>query len=298
MCTPTRSLSSSRNLSLATAEAAYLDAVRLSGGSPKTVIARTHGLRHFGRFWGERDLREVTTADLQRYMAHGAGLSRETAYQYAATVRAFFRFLAGRHEILLDPWAGLALPRLRSRPLGRILSERETAVLLKQTTVLRDRALLEFLYSTGLRAAEARRVKIEDVGDDAVVVRGGKGGRDRTVPLGARAREWVMRYARDERRAAADVPELWVSRKGLPFGEARFGQILRKLGRAAGIAGLTCHVLRRSMATHLLSAGASASAVSAILGHADLGALKRYAKAASVEVRETHRRTHPREQDA
>lgn len=304
MNVPARSSDAGRILTLSAAARPYLDELRLSGRSAATLRARKNAFTHFGRFWGERDVREATSRDMERYAAHAiAGLARETAYQYLATIRALFRWLGNRGEILIDPAATLALPRMRARKIGRALSEAEMARLIDHPDVatpegVRDRALLELLYSTGVRALEARKLRPEDVGVDAVTVRGGKGGRDRKVPFGKAAKGWVDRYLAEGRPTLArpDVPELWVTGRGRAFGEAWFARHLRQIGRATGIEGVTCHAIRRSMATHLLSAGAAAAEVSAILGHADLSSLGRYARALDQDVRETHRRTHPREQ--
>jgi integrase/recombinase XerD len=163
--------------------------------------------------------------------------------------------------------------------------------LLDSATDLRDRALLEFLYSTGLRLSEARRVTLQDLGDGKVIVRGGKGGKDRVVPVGANAMIWVTRYL-PERKASNDA--LFQTDTGRPFGSAWLSQLIRRLGQTAGLA-VNAHTIRRSLATHLLAAGASPSAVAAILGHADLRSLSRYAAAVDRDLKETHAKTHPRE---
>jgi len=284
---------------------AFLEHLRLQGRAAATLRAHSNAFRQFGRFWGERDVREVTESDLETYARQVlARVSRETAYLYLSALRALFRFLVARDVLLLDPSAGLPMPKMHDRLTARILSPAEMTRLIESPDVtkpvgLRDRAMLEFLYSTGLRAKEHREVQVADLGDDAAAVRGGKGGKDRVVPVGKCAMEWVRRYLAEARpRFAAyrpGVEQLWITAWGKPFGQIVFQQYLRALGKAAGIESVTCHMIRRSMATHLLAAGASPQEVSAILGHEDLRSLSRYVRVAQREAKETHQKTHPRE---
>jgi site-specific recombinase XerD len=163
---------------------------------------------------------------------------------------------------------------------------------------LRDRALLELLYSTGLRLSEVQKLKIADLGEDALTVRLGKGGKDRVVPLGKQAWGWVKRYLGETLpKPGSGAQEVFVGLRGRPFGKGRLRQIIHGLGLRAGIPGVTCHAIRRTMATDLLRAGANPKEVSAILGHGDLKSLSRYVRIAAREVKETHQRTHPREGD-
>jgi integrase/recombinase XerD len=285
-------------LTIEAAGAAFLDHERLAGRSPATLRARENALRQFGKVWGGQDLREVEPADLEAYAKDLLSrVSKETAYLYLATVRALFRHLADTQAILIDPSRRLIMPRMRSRPLGNVFSQAEMARLLESQEGLRERALLELLYSTGLRVSEARKLKVEELGADVLFVRGGKGGKDRAVPVGKRAMGWIRRYL-TEARPKTEAAELFVNQGARGFGDAHFRQFVRGLGKKAGLAGLTCHAIRRSMATHLLSAGANPKEVSAILGHEDLRSLARYIRTAARDVRETHRKTHPREEGA
>jgi integrase/recombinase XerD len=154
---------------------------------------------------------------------------------------------------------------------------------MKSARSVRNRAMLELLYSSGLRLSECARLRVEDVGADTVTVRGGKGGRDRIVPLGAAAREWIDRYVRQARPRGA----LWVGRDGRPISAQAIQVSLRKLG-------VTAHTLRRTCATHLLSGGASVWAVRGILGHRDATSIGRYLAVTPSELKEAHEKTHPR----
>jgi integrase/recombinase XerD len=248
-------------------------------------------------------VREATPEDLEAYAAGLRGrLARESAYHYLDAVRSLFRYLAENHAILVDPARAMPMPQMRGRRLGKIATAEEIKRAIESPGLgtpsgIRDRALLEFLYSTGLRSSEAMRLDVEDAAGDVVVVRGGKGGKDRRVPLGAHAQAWVRRYLGEARPHLAKPEEkaLWVMDRGRRFGDAWFRKHVRRLGEAAGIAKLTCHAIRRSMATHLLAAGANPAEVAAILGHEDLTSLSRYASLAGVSLKEAHARTHPRE---
>ncbi|MBI2931800.1 MAG: tyrosine-type recombinase/integrase [Planctomycetes bacterium] len=303
MSESTDSLGGDRILTLEAAARAYFEHLRLLGRSTGTIRSRTNAMRQFAKFWGGRDLRDVTPADLEAFALSVRGrLSRESAYNYLQALRSLFRYLAQEQRILVDPARRLPMPSMRNRPLGKVFTPEEMKRAIEAPDVgtsrgLRDRALLEFLYSTGLRSNEARPLAVEDVADETVTVRAGKGGKDRRVPLGAHAGAWVQRYLREARPRLAKPGEtaLWVMDRGRVFGEAWFRRHVRELGEAAGLTRMTCHAIRRSMATHLLSAGASPSEVAGILGHEDLGSLSRYAALAGVELKEAHARTHPRE---
>jgi integrase/recombinase XerD len=292
MMKTTDSFPSGRIGSLGEAKDAYLDHCRVAGNSPATLKAVAGAIRRFAKFWGDRDVREASRGDFEAYATLiRSQVSRETAYQYLACIRALFRFLAQTHVLLVDPAAGLPIPKMAHRVTGPTLAPAEMKRLIDSATGLRDRALLEFLYSTGLRLSEATRVALQDLGDGRVIVRGGKGGKDRVVPVGANAMACVTRYL-PERKPKNDA--LFQTDTGRPFGSAWLSQVIRRLGQAAGLA-VNAHTIRRSLATHLLAAGASPSEVAAILGHEDLRSLSRYAAAVERDLKETHAKTHPRE---
>jgi integrase/recombinase XerD len=302
---PSSSLPEDRKLTLEVASPLLVDHLRLLGRSASTLRSHHYSLRAFGKFWKDRDLREASPEDLETYSHEiRSTRSRETAYLYLAAVRALFRHLVSRDLLLVDPSARLPMPRMTERMTGRILSQEEMKKLVESPLVsipsgLRDRALLECLYSAGLRISEARELLVGDIGEDALFVRSGKGGKDRTVPLGKEARTWIGRYLGEARPIllafSPSAQHLWLTRWGKPFRPDLFRKHLGALGKAAGIEGLTGHMIRRSMATHLLQAGASPHEVSGILGHEDLRSLSHYVKVTVRELREAHGRTHPRE---
>jgi site-specific recombinase XerD len=303
----TDSLSGDRSVTLGWAIEELLAHERILGKSASTLKSHENALRQFGKVWGERDLREATPRDLEDYARGVLGkVSKETSWGYLSAVKALFGHLAERGVLLVDPARNLPMPRMTDRPLGRVLSGEEVKRLLESPDLgtqrgLRDRALLELLYSTGLRASEVRNVTTEDLGEDALTVREGKGRKDRVVPMGKMALSWVARYVKEGRPNQGSLPPegeaLFLGLRGRPLGTGHLRVILRDLGLRVGIRGVTCHAIRRTMATDLLRAGANPKEVSAILGHGDLRSLSRYVRIAAAEVKATHRATHPREQD-
>jgi integrase/recombinase XerD len=302
-----------RTRTVAAEAAGFIEAQRMQGRSERTVIVYGRTLARFGRFLegrGVADVREVEAAHLEAYARQVLRqVSRNSAHLYLRVVRVFFAHLARTHRLLADPAAGMAMPKLHRKRVGpmltrewieRLMAAPDTA----RPTGLRDRALLEFLYSTGLRVSEARKIKMTDLdlAEGAAQVHEGKGAKDRVVPVGNVAREWLKRYLEEARpRMAKYNPgheELFVAQYGKPFGEILFGIHLRGLGRRAGLPfNLTCHVIRRTLATDLLRNGASPQAVANLLGHEDIRSLGYYVAFAAREIQEAHRRAHPREGD-
>jgi len=276
-----------------------------AGKSPRTLANMRKALLRMAAFLGRRRPRNVTAGHVERYAACVvACVSRGTARQYLWAVRRFFAALAEEREIFVNPAAALPLPRAAHQAVGRVLTHDETRRLLATPDVsslvgLRDRALLELLYGTGLRATEVRQLRVEDVDGDVLRVRSGKGGKDRVVPIGKSLRGWLDRYLEIRPRLAryrAGVAALILSRWGRPMSELVLQQNVRKLARQAGVR-FTCHALRRTFATHLLWAGASPAGVAELLGHANLETLARYAAVGVRELKQAHGATHPREAD-
>lgn len=254
---------------------------------------------------------QVESADVAAYRqellwrpGHGGRfLSPSTVAQRLTMVRTFFRWAVSRRHLLVDPTAGLVL-RATAAPLGRVLSLGEAEALLTApdpgTAVgLRDLAVLETLYGTGLRVGECQRLDLDDVDlrQGTLLVRRGKGGKPRLAPIGERLAQalgaWLQR-GRPKLARAAD-PALWVAQNGARLSIQCLRLAVRHAGERAGIVGTVApHTLRRTFATHLLEGGADVRAVQELLGHAFLQTTQRYTAVAPVEVLREHRRTHPR----
>jgi integrase/recombinase XerD len=219
--------------------------------------------------------------------------------------RGFFRFLVRERAIAADPTQLLDRPRL-SRKLPRVLSFDEVERLLSAPDVstprgVRDHAMIQLLYASGLRVSELCELRMSDVDPQRGVVSVlGKGHKRRLVPIGEHALLAIDSYLKTVRvnappRAGRDANVLFLSPRGGPLTRQGFWKLLRRYARGAGIMGaLSPHKLRHSFATHLLRGGADLRAVQAMLGHADLGTTEIYTRVAVDDVRRAHQRSHPR----
>jgi integrase/recombinase XerD len=202
----------------------------------------------------------------------------------------------------LDPSRELILPRLPKRLPRRVptVAEVETIIGAAGTESLpsiRDRAIMETLYSTGLRRMELARLKVADVSFDAstLLVRCGKGRRDRVVPLGAMARDWIERYLEIRPRllAGLDRGEVFLTDYGEPFRLNRLGDQIHRYVSRAGLPG-ACHIFRHACATHMLENGADIRFIQAMLGHSQLSTTEIYTQVSISKLRQIHACTHPR----
>src|SRR5947209_3641638 len=254
--------------------------------APRTVEAYARDLRALAEWLG-RPPATVTTEELERYIAElrAAGLSRSTIARRVAAIRSFFRHLVLLGARKDNPAAELDLPR-RTRKLPRTLSPSEAERLVEAaagTTPrdLRDRALVELLYGSGLRVGEAVGLDRAAVDLDNRIVRCvGKGGKERLVPVGRQAVDALRRYV-SRGRPYLDRrhrPELFLNAQGGALTRAGAFLILRKLAASAGLEPerVHPHLLRHSFATHLLEGGADLRSVQEMLGHARLSTTERY----------------------
>jgi integrase/recombinase XerD len=299
---------------------AHLAAELARGLAPGTVAYRRVYLGQLVAWLAARAIARpqlVTPRVLAEYLAHlksrgtrykrkePSPLSVKTLAAEASVLRSFFAWLTKRRVLLFNPAEGLVLGDRTEALPKTVLSEREVQVLLAAprpgAVGVRDRALLEMLYSTGLRRAELCRLDLHDVdqANEVVRVRQGKGRKDRYVPVGAHALEALRRYlhaARPELVATPREPALFVaSITGRRLGRHTLNLIVRKHGEAAGIGRrVTPHVLRHTCATHLLQGGADLRHVQAILGHASIATTQVYTRVAAEDLAAVHRRHHPR----
>ena len=246
---------------------------------------------------GRTDLREVDREDLAQWMAElsGRGLARRTIARRRVAMRQLFRFLVEEGLIEENPATLVEGPRPH-RSLPGTLSEAQVEALLAapdQGTALglRDAAMLELLYATGLRVSELVGLRRESWKNGWLIIRG-KGGKDRLVPYGDRAGALVARYL-------AQRPEtgrwIFLSNRGGPMSRQNFWERLVRHARAAGIRGkVSPHTLRHAFATHLLIHGADLRALQAMLGHADISTTEIYTHVARERLRQVHEEFHPR----
>ncbi|HXF81946.1 MAG TPA: site-specific tyrosine recombinase XerD [bacterium] len=284
-------------------------AVALTEGglAPRTVEAYRRDLADFERFLRVRGVRrpaEVTRAVVTLYLLtlRRRGRAPATVKRRVAAIRALFRHLVREQVVAIDPTVDLQAPRLPRR-LPRVLTVQEVEALLAAPDPstpegLRDRAMLELLYASGLRVSELIGLDLGDVDLAAELVRCvGKGGKERVVPLGSRAIAALLDYQRRGRPVLvgrSGRQALFVSRRGRLTRQGCW-KLLRAHARRAGITTpLTPHVLRHSFATHLLEGGADLRAVQEMLGHASVSTTQIYTHVARDRLRAVYAQAHPR----
>ena len=286
----------------------FCDALWLEHGlSQHTISAYRSDLASLSRYLASRhgDLLHATRADLGHYLAHRfqTHARASTAARLLSTLRRFYRYLLRENRIAVDPTALIDSPK-RARELPRSLTEVQVEGLLKAPDTatplgLRDRAMLETLYATGLRVSELVGLTLGQVGMVQGVVRVvGKGNKERLVPLGEEAIAWLGRYQREARaqlvkRHGTDV--VFVTARGSAMTRQAFWHNIKRYARRADIrVPLSPHTLRHAFATHLLNHGADLRAVQMLLGHADLSTTQIYTHVARARLQELHARHHPR----
>ncbi len=277
---------------------------RLAGNSVESYARDLTRLLEFaaGRGKPVERLGRAELEELVREMLSG-GLSPRSAARAVACVRGFYRFLARNGRLDASPADDLHAPRAWPS-LPKFLSTDEVDLLMAQPDPgspagLRDKALLELLYATGMRVSELVGLRPTDVNLSAGYLTClGKGGKQRLVPIGDEAASWVERYQRGGRPAIVKkktTPRLFVNLRGGPLSRVGFWKILKGYGRRAGLRrDLSPHVLRHSFATHLLERGADLRAIQMMLGHADLSTTQIYTHILDTRMRALYDRFHPR----
>jgi integrase/recombinase XerD len=273
--------------------------------SAHTVQAYARDLEQYGRHLAGRGIRDrdaVRPEHVEAYVARGAW-SPATVARKLASLRAFHDFLRRREPGRANPARDVRPPR-RSRPLPDVLDVTQVEALLQaprgeEPARIRDRALLEMAYATGLRASELTSLRLEEVDLEERLVRcTGKRSRERIVPFGAQAHRALVRYLEAARplflRGRAERA-VFLTRLGRPFTRMGYWKVLRGYARAAGIReAVSPHTLRHSCATHLLLGGCDLRVVQEILGHRSIETTQIYTHLDRQFLREVHTRFHPR----
>jgi len=295
---------------------AYCEDLQTRNYSPSTIGMRRQVLALLARFLLTQrvsDPRRVNEAQLvafarllPRYETkYRALLSVASQRQWIGAVRDFFRFLESRELILRDPATDLQMPKIRRLPPG-ILSEAQAKQLMTAPDNwtplgLRDRAMLEIFYGTGLRLSECLDLEVRDVdlAEGVLSVRLGKGRKDRMVPLAGRAAAAVETYLREARSLLVRdgrVQTLFLSLRGRRMAQPTCAERLYRHGRQAGIPWpVSPHMLRHSFATHLLKHGADIRHVQQLLGHASIETTEIYTRVAVKDLHDVLERAHPRD---
>ncbi len=288
---------------------AFLDSSWAEQGLARaTMAAYRSDLKAFSKWLAEqgRNLCTADGGDIQVYLASRLekGMQSSSVARILSAIRLFYRY-AKRYALRGDdPCTQVNAPK-PSRYLPSVLNEQEMETLLNTPDPgtpkgLRDRAMLELLYACGLRVSELVTLKQGQISMETGVLRlVGKGMKERLVPVGEHATDWVVRYLRESRPALLkDRPrteDLFVTRQGRAMTRQAFWQNLRQLTRKAGISKpLTPHTLRHTFATHLLNNGADLRVVQMLLGHTDLATTQIYTHVAHDKLKDMHRAHHPR----
>lgn len=278
------------------------------GLSKNTIEAYGHGLNRFSnhlREKGIRDWTDVTKFEVKAFLLFlkRKGLSTKTVVRNLVAIRTFFKFLAQEGILEVNPTEELESPKV-AKTLPKILSLKEVEQLLEQPNLktplgIRDRAMLELLYATGMRVSELVRLPMNQINLEGGYARlYGKGSRERIVPLGREAVKWVNLYLKDVREKLAKGKEsqfLFINRSGKGMSRQRFWKNLKVYGQRAGIQKkITPHLLRHSFASHLLERGADLRSVQMMLGHADISTTQIYTHVTGERLKKVHQRYHPR----
>lgn len=303
----------------------FIDWTQAMQFSPTTLKNRRIEMGYFIDWCEERSVNtphDVTRAMLERYRQHifthrrktdGLPLSVQTQGKRLITVRMFFKWMAKNHHLLFNPASEIELPRKETRLPRNVLTVAEIAQILNAVDVdeasglgIRDRAMLESLYSTGMRRAELAGLDTSDIDAErgTVLVRLGKGKKDRMVPIGERALAWIARYVQDVRPRYLDddnEPALFLSKHYERVSAKQLSGIAKKAidranlerVQASGPLNSSCHLFRHACATHMLENGADIRFIQALLGHAELTTTEVYTRVAIVKLKEVHEATHP-----
>jgi integrase/recombinase XerD len=293
----------------------YLNWMQVKNYSPYTTRNRRIHLQFFLAWCGDRSLAEpseITRPVLERYQRYlfyyrkknGQPLSFRTQHACLVPLRVWFRWMARQNYVLHNPAADLELPRIGYRLPKHVLTAAETEQVLAQPDIndplgLRDRALLETLYSTGMRRMEAIHLKLYDLDLDrgAVTIRQGKGRKDRVVPIGERAVAWVEKYMNDARPKLVVEPDpgsVFLTAEGEPFSLDHMTFTVRNHVAAAKLGKMgACHLLRHTMATLMLEGGADIRFIQEMLGHSKLSSTQMYTQVSVRMLKQIHTATHP-----
>jgi integrase/recombinase XerD len=280
-----------------------------------TVRSRRRDLAHFAAWCGLRGLThpgELTLPILERYRqalyearkADGHPLGWGAQAQKLVAVKQFLRWATRMKHVPFDAGAALELPRRPQHLPRTVLSISEVEQVLAQPDLagpmgVRDRAILETLYSTGMRRLELLQLTLPDVdaGRGVVFIREGKGRKDRVVPIGERALEWIERYRCDVRPRLVVEPDpgtVFLTSRGRPVRSNRLTELVHHYVGQAGVGKTgSCHVFRHTMATLMLEGGADVRYIQAMLGHAQLSTTELYTRVSITALKAVHQRTHP-----
>lgn len=294
----------------------YYDWLRTKNYSHRTVENRELYLGYLIAWCEQRGItrpQDITRPILERYARYlyyyrgpktGRPLSFRSQHSRLVPVRAFFKWLCKQNYLLSNPASEIELPRLEKRLPKHVLTISEVDAVLSVPDIdtdlgIRDRAILETLYSTGMRRMELIGLRLYDLDLErgTLMIRQGKGKKDRMVPIGERAIDWIERYVTDIRPGFVCEPDegvLYLTSLSEPFTPNRLTQLTRNYVKAADIGKTgSCHLFRHTMATLMLEGGADVRFIQEMLGHANLETTQIYTQVSIRKLQEIHAASHP-----
>ena len=294
----------------------FYEWMQISNYSKATLVNCRTNLNYFFAWCGDRGLirpNEITKPIVERYQRYlfyyrrektGRPLSIRSQQVRLTPIRTFFKWLARKNYILYNPASDIAMPRPEFRLPQQVLTAKEAEKVLNQADVskpsgIRDRAILETFYATGMRRLELINLTIYSVDMErgTVMIRQGKGHRDRLIPITSRAVSWIEKYLFDIRPlyvVGVDEGNLFLTRWGGPFGANTLTQMVRDYIKAAKIRKTgSCHLFRHTLATLMLENGANIRYIQQMLGHTDLESTQVYTRVSIRKLKEVHTNTHP-----
>ena len=293
----------------------YLRWLKEHNYSQYTINCRQSHFRRFLEWTLDRDLTqagEITRRIMENYQSHlfhmrkknGKALNPKTQNQHLATISHFFNWLVKQELVLYNPVASLDFAKVGKQLPRTILTASEVETILNGidlTTIfgLRDRAIIETFYSTGIRRGELAELEIYDLNmeQETLFIRQGKGKIDRMVPIGERALQWINRYLQQSRPLLACASEskvLFLTQRGQGFSREGLAQTVRSYVLAARLGkDGSCHIFRHTMATLMLENGADIRFIQKILGHSRLETTSVYTHVSLAKLKEVHKETHP-----
>jgi integrase/recombinase XerD len=295
--------------------AQYLEWIAAHNFSQDTVNTRRAYLGYFHDWCRERGLEapiEITRPILERYQrwlyhyrkTNGQPLGFRTQHTRLQSIKSFFQWMARQNHLLHNPASEIVLPRMEHRLPKYVLNVREAEHIIQQPDVtqaegLRDRAILETFYSTGMRRMELAHLKVYDLDTDrsTLMIRLGKGKKDRVIPIGERALAWIDKYLRESRpqlQTGFDDGTVFLTHMGVPFDRRQLTALVRgyliesKVGKMGG-----CHLFRHTVATLMLENGADIRVIQQMLGHVKLTTTELYTQVSINLLRQVYSATHP-----
>jgi len=274
------------------------------GLSRNTLSSYAADLKRYNHFLKERekDIASALRSDIIDFneTLRSSGYSLPSICRYLSSIKAVYKYLLIENILETDPSDNIRMPKKWDR-LPKALSISEVMELLQASfsgkTILRDSAMLELLYSSGLRVSELVKIKLGDIHFDAGFVRiMGKGAKERVVPVNTRALEKVKKYMDEERPGTLkkrQSPYLFVTRMGKPMSRQHFWQTLKAIGKQSGLE-ISPHTIRHCFATHLLEGGADLRSVQKMLGHSDISTTQIYTKVTTDRIKKVFKAYHPR----